>query len=35
MPLAERREKHAAMMQVMRGNDIHAWRKRFMDALGV
>jgi trehalose 6-phosphate synthase len=34
MPLAERQEKHAAMMQVMRANDIHAWRKRFMDALG-
>ncbi len=34
MPLAERRERHAAMMQALRGNDIHAWRKRFMDALG-
>lgn len=34
MTLEERREKHAWMMQVLRGNDIHAWRKRFTDALG-
>jgi trehalose 6-phosphate synthase len=34
MPLEERRERHAAMLQVLRGNDIHAWRKRFLDALG-
>jgi len=34
MGLEERREKHAAMMQMLRGNDIHAWRKRFVDALG-
>jgi trehalose 6-phosphate synthase len=33
MPLEERRERHAAMMQVLRANDIHAWRKRFVDAL--
>lgn len=33
MPLAERRERHAAMMQVLRDNDIHAWRKRFLAAL--
>jgi trehalose 6-phosphate synthase len=35
MPPQERREKHAAMMQVLRENDIHAWRRRFVDALGV
>jgi trehalose 6-phosphate synthase len=34
MPLAERRERHVSMMQILRGNDIHAWRKRFLDALG-
>lgn len=34
MPLAERRERHATMMAILRGNDIHAWRKRFVDALG-
>ena len=34
MPLEERRERHAGMIQVLRGNDIHAWRKRFIDALG-
>ena len=34
MPLAERRERHATMMQVLRSNDIHAWRKRFLEALG-
>jgi trehalose 6-phosphate synthase len=33
MPLAERCERHAAMMQVMRANDIHAWHGRFIDAL--
>jgi len=33
MPLAERRERHAGMMQILRRNDIHAWRKRFVDAL--
>lgn len=33
MPLAERRERQAAMMQVLRANDIHAWRQRFMAAL--
>jgi trehalose 6-phosphate synthase len=34
MPLEARQERHATMLQVLRGNDIHAWRKRFMDALG-
>jgi len=33
MPLEERKERHAAMMQVLRANDIHAWRTRFVDAL--
>ena len=33
MSLEERRERHAAMMKVLRENDIHAWRKRFVDAL--
>jgi trehalose 6-phosphate synthase len=34
MSLDERRERHALMMQVLRVNDIHAWRRRFMEALG-
>lgn len=33
MPLAERRERHAAMMEVLRRNDIHAWTRRFVAAL--
>jgi len=33
MPLSERRERHAAMMQVLRRNDIAAWTRRFVDAL--
>ena len=33
MPLHERRKRHAAMMQVLRKNDITAWRTRFVDAL--
>jgi trehalose 6-phosphate synthase len=33
MQLAERRERHAAMMEALRRNDIHAWRRRFIDAL--
>jgi trehalose 6-phosphate synthase len=33
MPLAERRERHASMMQVLRRNDIAAWTRRFVDAL--
>ena len=33
MPLPERRDRHAAMMQVLRRNDIAAWTKRFVDAL--
>jgi trehalose 6-phosphate synthase len=33
MPAGERRERHQGMLQVLRRNDIHAWRTRFMDAL--
>lgn len=33
MPLAERKERHGAMMEVLRENDIHAWRQRFTAAL--
>jgi trehalose 6-phosphate synthase len=33
MPLKERRKRHAAMMEVLRRNDITAWRTRFVDAL--
>lgn len=34
MPLNERRERHADMMKVLRRNDIAAWTRRFMEALG-
>jgi trehalose 6-phosphate synthase len=33
MPVEERRERHAAMMQILRKNDITAWRTRFVNAL--
>jgi trehalose 6-phosphate synthase len=33
MPLEERRTRHAAMLEVLRRNDIVAWRERFVDAL--
>ena len=33
MPVEERRERHAAMMEVLRRNDITAWRQRFVAAL--
>lgn len=33
MPLNERRERHRAMMSVLRRNDIVAWRDRFVGAL--
>ena len=33
MPLPERRERHAALMQILRRNDIGAWTRRFVDAL--
>jgi trehalose-6-phosphate synthase len=33
MPLAERRERHRRMLEVLRRNDIHAWHTRFIDLL--
>ncbi len=33
MPLEERKERHGAMMDVLRDNDINRWRNRFIDAL--
>ena len=33
MSLEERRERHAAMMEILKKNDITAWRTRFVDAL--
>jgi len=33
MPLPERRERHDAMLQVIRRNDIAAWSRRFVEAL--
>jgi trehalose 6-phosphate synthase len=33
MPLDERRARHAAMLEVLRRNDIRAWRERFVAAL--
>lgn len=33
MPLEERRNRHAAMLEVLRRNDITAWRERFVAAL--
>jgi trehalose 6-phosphate synthase len=33
MPLAERRERHAALLKRIRTNDVHWWRKEFLDAL--
>lgn len=33
MPLDERRQRWQAMMEVLRHNDIDAWRQRFVDAL--
>lgn len=33
MPLGERRERHQSMIEVLRKNDITAWRTRFVDAL--
>jgi trehalose 6-phosphate synthase len=34
MPLAERRERHAEMMAVLRRNSLSAWRDRFLGDLG-
>jgi trehalose-6-phosphate synthase len=33
MSLKERQERHASMLDVLRKNDITAWRTRFVDAL--
>jgi trehalose 6-phosphate synthase len=33
MPLAERRERHAALMHAIRRDDVHAWRRAFLEAL--
>ncbi len=33
MPLAERRARHAAMIEILRRNSIEAWRRRFVAAL--
>ncbi len=33
MPVDERRERYQAMIQVLRRNDIEAWRTRFVEAL--
>ena len=33
MPLAERRDRHAGMMEVLRRNDVTAWYERFLGAL--
>ncbi len=33
MSLEERRERHRAMLKVLRQNDIGAWRSRFIDEL--
>jgi trehalose 6-phosphate synthase len=33
MPLLERKERHHAMLDVLRKNDVHAWYRRFLEAL--
>lgn len=33
MPLAERQERHGAMLQILKKNDITAWRRKFVEAL--
>lgn len=33
MPLAERRERHAAMLETLKRSDIHHWAERFVGAL--
>ncbi len=33
MPLTERRDRHLALLEVLRRNDIHAWHRRFLAAL--
>jgi trehalose 6-phosphate synthase len=34
MPLEERRQRHQALLQRIRDQDVHWWRKTFLDALG-
>ena len=34
MPLAERQERHTAMLAALRGNDLKAWYTNFLAALG-
>jgi trehalose 6-phosphate synthase len=34
LPLPERRQRHAAMLKVMRRNSLDAWRDRFVADLG-
>ena len=33
MPVGERRERHRSMIEILKRNDITAWRTRFVDAL--
>jgi trehalose 6-phosphate synthase len=33
MPLPERRERHLAMLEVLKRNDIATWTRRFVEAL--
>jgi trehalose 6-phosphate synthase len=33
MPLTERRDRHIALLEVLRRNDIHAWHGRFLETL--
>jgi trehalose 6-phosphate synthase len=33
MPLTERRDRHLALLEVLRQNDIHAWHRRFLETL--
>jgi trehalose 6-phosphate synthase len=35
MPLAERRERHRSMLDVIRRNDVAAWYRRFLNSLGM
>jgi trehalose 6-phosphate synthase len=34
MPLAERRERHRTLLEVLRRNDVHTWYARFLEQLG-
>jgi trehalose 6-phosphate synthase len=33
MPLDERRERHESLLAIIERNDIHSWRRRFLDVL--